>query len=448
MTERWDIIIIGAGIGGLAAATSIAQKTSHRIQILERSPELTEAGAGIQITPNASRIFRQWGFEDGFVKIATVPDYMDIRRYATNETIGLVPANVQNYASDGAPHWLVHRIEYQQTLAKAARSLGVVLTFDTKVLHIDSDSLVIQTDKQQYTADLIIGADGIHSRTRRSIPSLNLPLTRAVNFVYRTLIPRAAMLTHPSTTAMINDANQISWAGHTRHIIGYPISNGNFYNLVLVIPDPNSTAPLARYNEPASLQEMQAEFSSGWHESVTTTLSLAESCTKWTLAETPSLPTWRSENGRVVLLGDAAHAMTPHAAQGAAMTIEDAEVLGLCIAKCKSVDDIPHATGAYEQIRKERCERVQEIARDNATTFSMADGGEQEGRDEKLREVKARLLAEVERVRSGEGSFGKVEKDMSERFPGPRVVAWLYGYDAREEADAYLKGVDWRDSEE
>jgi hypothetical protein len=98
---------------------------------------------------------------------------------------------------------------------------------------------------------------------------------------------------------------------------------------------------------------------------------------------------------------------------------------------------------AYEKIRKERCERVQEIARDNATTFSMPDGVEQEGRDAKLREVKARLVGEVDRVKGGKGKFRKVEKDMSERFPGPKVVAWLYGYDAREEAGAYLRELDW-----
>lgn len=125
------------------------------------------------------------------------------------------------------------------------------------------------------------------------------------------------------------------------------------------------------------------------------------------------------------------------------MTIEDAEVLGLCVAKCRSVNDIPHATLAYEELRKTRCERVQEIARDNAWTFSMPDGEEQQTRDAKLRDVMVRLEGDVERVRKGEGEFRRVSKDMAERFPGPRVVAWLYGYDATAEGKAYLQGLDW-----
>ena len=116
------IVIIGGGIAGLATAISLSQKSKHHILILEGNSSLTEAGAGIQITSNASRILCKWGLREGFEAIATVSDFMEIRRYGSDQLIGLVPANVQSYAERvwNFPHWLVHRIDYQKLLAEAA----------------------------------------------------------------------------------------------------------------------------------------------------------------------------------------------------------------------------------------------------------------------------------------------------------------------------------------
>lgn len=143
------------------------------------------------------------------------------------------------------------------------------------------------------------------------------------------------------------------------------------------------------------------------------------------------------ENGRVVLLGDAAHAMTPHAASGAAMTLEDAEVLGQCIATCNSPADLPTATLAYESLRKARCERVQKIASDNALVFCMPDGPGQEARDAKWAESRGRVLAELS---DREKEVRVPKADMEKPFPHPEVVMWLYGHDARAEAERCLGG--------
>ena len=432
----WHIVIVGAGIGGLAAAISLARKTKHQIRVLEGSATLKEAGAGIQITPNASRILIQWGLREEFESIATVPSFMQIRRYASNEVIGLVPANEKEYASKvwGSPHWLVHRIDYQQVLARAATELGVIVEFDKKVRSVDAvKQLIHLQDGSAVKADLIIGADGIHSITRTSIPALtDVRPIRAVNYCYRTLIPREDMLRHRATSDIISNQNQLSWAGHNKHIIGYPIAQGELYNLVLVVPE-TTDAPIAAYNQAGSVAEMCREFS-GWHDCIETMLSLAQSCSKWSLAELPPLPRWTSEDGGVVLLGDACHAMTPHAASGAATTLEDAEVLGHCVASCESLSEMQVFAQTYEAVRKTRCERVQEIARQNATVFSMPDGPQQRSRDERLRQAMLALEKDL-----GQTTNLKIPTpDMMAPFPSPPVVMWLYGYDAQEEARKHI----------
>lgn len=435
-----QIIIVGGGIGGLATAISLAQKTNYRIRVLESSLTLKEVGAGIQITPNASRVLCGWGLREEFEKIATVPNFMEILRYDDNRNLGLVPSNIGNFASRawGHPHWLVHRMEYQAVLARSASVLGVTIDLDTKVSRIDADECAVQVANGDVLfPNLIIGADGIHSRVRRSLPELEaITPTRGENYCYRVLIPREKMMSNPLTATLMQNPNQQLWAGHLKHIIGYSIAQGAYYNLVLMIPDALQDAPLSRYNQPGNVDQMRREFA-GCHALITALLELAETCAKWTIAELPALPTWTSTNGRVVLLGDAAHAMSPHAASGAATTIEDAEVLGLCVAACASLNDLPNATKMYEKIRKQRCERIQEISRQSAMTFSMPDGPQQKGRDEAFGKRREILLQQL----SGKEEFVVPTPDMNKPFPHPDFVTWLYGYDAAAEAKRRLCGV-------
>lgn len=181
---------------------------------------------------------------------------------------------------------------------------------------------------------------------------------------------------------------------------------------------------------------MLAEFHN-WHPAIRTMLSLAESCAKWTLADLPPLPTWHSDNGRVVLLGDAAHATTPHAASGAALAVEDAEVLSQCISSCSGPQDLPGAAALYERLRRDRCERIVEVSRENALTFSMPDGPAQETRDERFKAAKEGILAQV----SGKNELAIPTADGKKPFPHPQFMMWLYGYNASAAALEALKSL-------
>ncbi|OQU96652.1 FAD binding domain-containing protein [Cladophialophora immunda] len=431
-----QIIIIGTGIAGLATGISLSQKTNHNILILESSPILTEAGAGIQCSAAASRILSNWGLRKQFEAVATCPDFTEIRRYEGNELIGLIFANVKNYSTRlrGFPHWLVHRVDYQKILAEAAATSGVKIEFGQKVMAIDVEQVkVILEGGRSLHADLIIGADGIHSRTRASIPGLkDVVPQRTENYCYRALVPREEMLKNPVTATLIDNQSQQAWAGQFKHIIAYPIAKGRFYNLVMTIPDLGD-APLGKYNEPGDVVEMRQVFKD-FNDTVQAVLDAVDSCAKWVLAELPPLPTWSSPDGRVILVGDACHAMAPHAASGAATSLEDAEVLGLCVATCNGLADLPGAAKDYEHLRKARCERIQEISRENATTFALPDGPMQQARDRIWIAQKAMLEKQLQE----DSPLIVPAEDMTQQFPHPALVQWLVGHDIIEEAKRYL----------
>ncbi|EXJ68259.1 uncharacterized protein A1O5_08874 [Cladophialophora psammophila CBS 110553] len=432
----FQIIIIGTGIAGLATAISLSQKTQHQILILESSSVLTEAGAGIQCSAAASRVLSSWALREEFEAVATCPDFTEIRRYEDDELIGLIPANVNDYSTRlrGFPHWLVHRVDYQKILADAATTRGVKIDFGQKVVAIDVDNVeVTLASGRSLRADLIIGADGIHSRTRRSIPALkDVVPRRTENYCYRALIPREEMLKNPVTATLIDNQSQQAWAGQFKHIISYPIAKGKFYNLVMTVPD-HGDAPLGQYNEPGDVSEMRQVFKD-FNETVQAVLDTIDSCAKWVLADLPPLPTWSSPNGRVILVGDACHAMAPHAASGAATSLEDAEVLGLCIATCNGIADLPRAAKDYEHLRRPRCERIQEISRENATTFALPDGPMQEARDQIWRAQKAMLEKQLQE----DTPLAIPAEDMAQQFPHPALVQWLVGHDIIEEARTHL----------
>ena len=306
------VLVVGGGIGGLATAFSIARQTNFEVVVLERHDTLTEDGAGIQVTPPAARVLCQWGLRKEFEAIATFPDCAELRRYSNGKVLGKIWNNYHSFSENmyGAPHWILHRADFQTTLAKAARENGVTILLNRRIERVDCDvPEVVFKDGSTMKADLIIGADGVWSRTRTSIPeNSQIQPLKAGEYCYRFLVPREKMLSHPDTTPLIEaDHLSVAYIGPYRCVICYPISKGLFYNVVAFVVL-ESSAPLGAYNEPGDLEEMRREFSS-FDKHIRAVLQLADSCAKWNLIDLAPLPAWSSQNGRVMVLGDAAHAM-------------------------------------------------------------------------------------------------------------------------------------------
>lgn len=234
---------------------------------------------------------------------------------------------------------------------------------------------------------------------------------------------------------MSTDSGQL-FMGPSRALLAYPIARGELYNIAITALNTvtgKDDTRVGKWNDPVNTSELKALFHD-FCPLVQILLNLVEVCTKWTIAEVPQLSSWFSASGRVVLLGDAAHAMSPHLAQGGAMAIEDAAVLGECLELVKTLEkDLTKALQCYEAIRKPRVERIAELARDNGTSMLLGDGPAQEERDR-------RLAASAHAGPNPEMSniLREAVADPNSAWPSPPLLKWLYGFDAVEDTKRRL----------
>jgi salicylate hydroxylase len=219
------------------------------------------------------------------------------------------------------------------------------------------------------------------------------------------------MLADPLLKPLMEDVNANCWLGYRRHVMAYPIRNGEMYNIVM--SHPGEASP-GKWNEPGDVEEMRNHYKS-FEPVVRRLLTKVDSVLKWVLADLPILPRW--VNGRIVLIGDAAHAMLPYLAQGAAQAIEDGATLAAVLDECQTVEDIPAALKVYEKRRKRRCEVIQQGARANAHIWHMPDGDEQEERDLFMRAP-------------SESEFKRHPNQWSD----PKFQKWMFGWDAFHDA--------------
>lgn len=199
----------------------------------------------------------------------------------------------------------------------------------------------------------------------------------STNCAYRATVPVDKMRADPMVSYLMDDPNSNCWIGYRRHVMAYPIRNGQLYNLVMSHP---GQAAVGQWNEPGNLEEMK------WHYRkfdpiIRRVLDKVDHCLKWTLADLPVLSNWVSPSGLVVLIGDAAHAMLPYLAQGAAQAVEDGATLGVLLTGIESKNEVPALMTVYEKLRRPRAERIQKGAYENGDIWHMPDGDEQELRD-------------------------------------------------------------------
>ncbi|KAK4502673.1 hypothetical protein PRZ48_006099 [Zasmidium cellare] len=418
-----SVIIVGGGIAGLAAATSLAQK-HHTVTILESAPSLNKFGASIGILANGVRPLKAWGLGDAFDKMVTKNRFLEFRNGYTNEYLGHTPHNEKGFSISnyGEEIWNINRVDYQQVLAQAAEANGARIVFNARVESVDVENCVVEcVDGREFKGDVIIGADGNSSVVRGSIPATkNVKPRPWEEQAFRCTVPKEKMRGNPELEWLLSVGNEFVWSGEGKYILTWPLPDHRHYDVVCAIQRP-SDVPAGRWGMRADPEEARKGFED-FCPVMRALLKHIETAVKWTLCDLPPLETCRSGNGRVVLIGDAFHAMIPHSASGGNSSIEDAA----CIAECldwayRNNKPISLATQAFEHLRKPRVERMQEASRESA-----------------LKEGTKLFDAALEVPEEERKKAPKPEKDMHERFPLPGYVQWLWEYDAIEVAREYL----------
>ena len=354
------VAVAGAGIGGLTAALALVQK-GFDVLMFEKATSLGEVGAGLQMSPNAMHILQDLGVAESLQTLAFKPKHACIRHYQTGEYYlkqALAEDAEQRY---GAPYLHIHRADLHRELTLACEQQGVKIHLGTSVLGFKDSALGVDLMLESGAlihADVVIGADGIHSKIREQLLGKERP-TFMKQIAWRGLVP-VDQVKHLNIQP---DASV--WVGPDKHVVTYFVKGGTLVNFVAV--EEKEEWHAESWTEKGNTADLIRRFS-GWHPEVTGLLEKVDSSFLWALNSRPSLPTWRGEN--VVLLGDACHPMLPFMAQGAAMAIEDAYVL----AKQLGEHDVPTALLNYEAIRKPRATKIQQMSAANAGLYHMHGG--------------------------------------------------------------------------
>jgi len=351
------VIISGGGIGGLTAALCCIHQ-GLEVTVLERSQELGEVGAGIQVPPNAVKVFEVLGLANEFDAFGFRPESIEGRMGKSGMPLFSIPLADTAIQRWGAPYFHIHRADYITLLERALseRSPNTVM-LDKEVVGYTQNEHKISaklSDGSSISGDVLIGADGIHSPIRKQMIGADDPMFTG-NVAWRAVVPidRLGDLA-PNPTAC-------AWMGRGGHCVTYRLRGGALANLVAVMEKNEWVSE--SWTEQGSREEALAEFGD-WHPTIRAIIETADAHYRWALFDREPLSTW--SDGRAVLLGDAAHPMLPFMAQGAAMAVEDAWVLAR---ELSNETSIPTALERYQAKRYSRACHAQAGSRANAKTF-------------------------------------------------------------------------------
>ena len=367
MAPSRNIIVAGAGIGGLTAALALAQR-GFRVCVLEQAETLEETGAGIQLSPNVTRILIDLDLEPLLRRYITEPTAVEIKtaRGRRLARLPLGPAVEQVY---GAPYWSIHRGDLQSALLDAARdSPDIVLKLGTRVedfvVHAHGITAACRRGGRMDDENgiALIAADGLWSGLRLRLGNRARPEFRH-RTAWRAVVPADDVVPEFRTDTVH------LWLGRRAHLVHYPVRAGTLINIVAIVSD---RAPVQGWSQDGAREDIMKRYSRWrWGKAARTLVGLPERWQKWSLYDLAPLPFWG--DGPVTLLGDAAHPMLPFLAQGAAMAIEDAAVLAASLARLP--DDPGRAMRLYEGVRQARTARVQRAARSNGTIYHLGLAG-------------------------------------------------------------------------
>jgi 2-polyprenyl-6-methoxyphenol hydroxylase-like FAD-dependent oxidoreductase len=374
------IIIVGGGIGGLAAALASAAG-GHEVVVLERAAEFGEVGAGIQIAPNGLHALARLGLGEVVHTIAVQMDELRMMNGVTGRLVARVPLTAEYQRRFGAPYLVVHRAELHRLLLDAcAASPAIELRGGAGVVgYQQSDGVVARlTNGSVVRGDALIGADGVHSAVRAQLVGDGEPRVAGIT-VYRAIVPIEQV---PNDLRLLSSVTW--WTGPGCHLVHYPIGGGRLLNLA---PSKETGATTVIAGVPVSGEQVRAELSS-LCATAQRLLNLTDDWKTWTLIDRDPVDQWA--DGRVVLLGDAAHPMLHYLAQGACQALEDAVVLGNLLAG-QPATAFPELFMQYCAERRNHTARLQRMARESVRLWHPT-GAAADARDAAMSAMSANEL--------------------------------------------------------
>ena len=351
--KNLSIAIVGAGMGGLAVAGTLRRTGFTNVRVYEQASGFARIGAGIQMMPNSMKVLRAIGVEERLRRVAFAP-YSHLNRvWDTGEVTSELPMPESLY---GAPYLCMHRGDLHDALASVVPPETIHLGKKVIGLAQAGGGVTLAfADGTHETADLVVGADGVHSTVREIILGHQKPLNKG-RVAYRAVFPASLM------GGKDIGGSRTKWWGDDRHIVIYytTAARSEIY-FVTSVPEPLEWMTRESWSAKGDVKELRAAYA-GFHPDVRAVLEACPDCHKWAILEREPLKRW--SDGRIVLLGDACHPMTPYMAQGAATSIEDAAILARCL-EAVGDDDVEGALERYEAHRKPRTSSIQAISSAN-----------------------------------------------------------------------------------
>ncbi len=357
LSER-RVAVIGAGIGGLAAAMALAERGA-RVEVFERAPALAEVGAGIQVGPNGVAVLEALGARDGAERLAATPDGLELRDHRGDRVVARVPLGREVAKRYGRPYWQFHRADLLSVLVAGASEAGVELHLGRGVAAVaamDAGVSVETEDGARSVFEIAIGADGVRSRVRRAHFDAAPPRFTG-HVAWRGLVDASDL-----PDGLFPDGACVTM-GPGRHLVTYPLRGGRLINFVAVEERADWTEE--GWTAPDDPENLRRAFA-GFGDATEALLARVEDTFLWGLFDHPPLDRWSI--GRIGLLGDACHPMLPFLAQGATMALEDAWVLA---AELDVAESPERGLMAYEARRRSRATRVQQAAARNGRVYHL-----------------------------------------------------------------------------